>query len=92
MFERLRTIFNLPGQLLLSWRLLRDPRVPLMPKLIVAGAVLLILGPLDLFDWLPLVGGAGGIALLALVLRGFVDAAPEDVREEHMAALGMHSS
>ena len=92
MFGRLRTLFNLPGQLLLGWHLLRDPRMPLMPKVVFGGTVLLILSPLDVIDWLPVLGGAGSIAMLALVLRSFINAAPEDVRQHHMSLLGMHDS
>ena len=92
MVQRFRILFQLPGHMLLSWRLLRDGRVPLFPKLVVVGAVLLVLSPLDVLDWLPVVGGAGGLALLAVVLRGFINAAPEDVRAEHEAMLGLHSA
>jgi uncharacterized membrane protein YkvA (DUF1232 family) len=92
MIDRLRAIVDLPGQLQLSWRLFRDPRVPAASKVIAAGVVLVILSPLDLFDWLPLVGGAGSLALLAVVLRSFINAAPEDVRAEHEALLGLRTS
>ena len=92
MIQRVHTLFQLPGQMLLSWQLLRDARVPLLPKLVLVGAVVLILSPLDLIEWLPVVGGAGGLALLAVVLRGFVKAAPEDVRTEYESLLGLRSS
>ena len=90
--QRLRTLFHLPGQMVLAWRLLGDGRMPLLPKLVLAGAVLLILSPLDLIEWLPLVGGAGGLALLAVVLRGFINAAPENVRAAHESVLGLRGS
>jgi uncharacterized membrane protein YkvA (DUF1232 family) len=89
MIQRLRTLFQLPGQMLLAWRLFRDDRVPLLPKLVLAGAVLLVLSPLDVVEWLPVVGGAGGVALLAIVLRSFINAAPEEVRAEHELRLGL---
>ena len=92
MIGRLRTLFEIPGQMLLSWHLLRDQRVPAMPKVVLVGAVLLVLSPLDLFDWIPVVGGVGGLAMLAIVLRSFINAAPEDVRVEHEARLGLHGS
>ena len=87
--QRLRTFVQLPGQMLLTWHLFRDNRVPLLPKLVLAGAVLLVLSPLDVVEWLPLVGGAGGVALLAIVLRSFINAAPEEVRAEHELLLGL---
>jgi uncharacterized membrane protein YkvA (DUF1232 family) len=90
MIERIRTLIGLPGQLLLGWRLFRDPRVPTLPKVILVGAIVLILSPLDVLDWIPVIGGAGSIALLAVVVRTFINAAPDDVRAHHMAALGMN--
>ena len=89
MFERLRMLTRLPGYGLLSWRLFRDPRVPVPAKAIAAGAIALILSPLDLLDFVPFAGGAGEIALITLVLRTFINAAPDEVRAEHMAALGI---
>jgi uncharacterized membrane protein YkvA (DUF1232 family) len=90
--ELIRTLVGLPGQILLGWRLFRDPRVPTFSKVVFVGAVLLILSPLDVVDWIPLVGGAGGLALLAIVLRSFINAAPEDVRAHHMSLLEMSQS
>lgn len=89
MFERLRMLTRLPGYFALSWRLFLDPRVPSLSKALTLGAFALILSPLDILDWIPGVGGAGEVALLALVLRAFIMAAPEDVRQEHAAALGI---
>jgi uncharacterized membrane protein YkvA (DUF1232 family) len=89
MFERLRILAHLPGYLVLSWRLFRDSRVPTQSKVLTIGAIALILSPLDILDWVPGVGGASEVVLLALVLRSFIMAAPEDVREEHAAALGI---
>ena len=77
--------------MLLGWRLFRDDRVPLLPKLVLAGAVVLVLSPLDLVEWLPF-GGVGGVALLAIVLRSFINAAPEEVRAEHELRLGLRPS
>lgn len=92
MIQRLRVIFQLPGQMLLSWHLFRDPRVPLLPKVVLAAAVVLVLSPLDVVEWLPVVGGAGGLALFALALRSFINAVPEEVRTEHESQLGLRVS
>jgi uncharacterized membrane protein YkvA (DUF1232 family) len=91
MFQRLRLLYRLPGYGMLSWRLFRDPRVPTAPKAMAIGAIVLILSPLDFLDWIPFAGGASEIALLVLVLRSFINAAPEEVRAEHMAQLGINS-
>jgi len=89
MIQRLKSLVELPGQVLLGWRLFLDPRVPSLSKAVAIGAILLLLSPLDILDWIPVVGGAGSIALVGVVLRSFINAAPEDVREEHMASLGL---
>jgi len=91
MFQRLRLLARLPGYLLLSWRLFRDPRMPSPAKALAIGAFLLILSPLNVLDWIPFAGGASDVALLALVLRSFINAAPDDVRAEHMTVLGIES-
>lgn len=89
MFDRVRLLVRLPAMATLGWRLFRDPRVPVQSKAIAAGAVALVLSPLDVLDWVPVAGGAGELALIALVLRSFIEAAPEEVREEHMQHLGL---
>ena len=89
MFERLRLLLRLPGYLRLSWRLFLDPHMPTPAKAIAIGAVVLILSPLDVLDWIPVAGGVSEIVLLAIVLRAFINAAPDDVRAAHMAALGL---
>ena len=80
---------KLPGYGMLAWRLFRDPRMPTPAKGIAVAAVLLILSPLDVLDWVPFMGNVGELALITLVLRAFINAAPEEVRQEYMAALGI---
>ena len=89
MFQRLRSLLRLPAYLLLSYRLSRDPRVPAFAKGVAVGAVVLIVSPLDILDWIPIAGWGGEVGLILLVLRAFINAAPEDVRTEHMLAIGM---
>jgi len=89
MFQRFRMLLRLPSYLLLSYRLWRDPRVPTFAKGVALGAIVLILSPLDVLDWIPIAGWGGEIGLILMVMRAFINAAPEAVREEHMAAIGM---
>lgn len=89
MFDRVRLLVHLPAMATLGWRLFRDPRVPIQSKVIAAGVVGLVLSPLDLLEWVPVAGGAGELAVIALVLRSFIEAAPEEVRLEHMRQLGL---
>jgi uncharacterized membrane protein YkvA (DUF1232 family) len=73
----------------LSWRLLRDSRTPLGLKLFLAGAVLLIVSPINWIpNFIPVLGQMEDVALLALALNLFLRRVPPDLRKEHEAALG----
>lgn len=66
-------------------RLLADGRVPLGPKLLVVGALLYLIAPLDLVPdlALPGLGQLDDIAVLWLAARALVRLAPADVVAEH---------
>ena len=85
---RLRSLARLPGLMRLSLRLLPDPRIPAVTKAAALGAVALILSPLDLPNWIPLVGQGLDVVLIVAILDRFVRAAPQEVVREHTAALG----
>ena len=73
----------------LSWRVLRDARTPVGLKLLLAGAVLLIVSPINWIpNFIPVLGQMEDIALFALALNTFLKLAPANVRAEHEAALG----
>src|SRR6202162_1876328 len=67
--------------------LLRDERVPTAPKAVLLGALVLIVSPIDLPAWVPLMGELDMLALAVLAVSTFIEACPEDVRREHEAAL-----
>jgi uncharacterized membrane protein YkvA (DUF1232 family) len=71
----------------LAYCLLRDKRVPAAPKAVLLGALVLIVSPIDLPAWVPLMGELDMLALGVLAVSTFVEACPEDVRREHEAAL-----
>ena len=73
----------LPDLLVLTGRLLRDPRVPRRWKLALAALAAYLAFPLDLVpDFIPVAGQLDDVILVALVLRGLVRATgPELVRE-----------
>jgi uncharacterized membrane protein YkvA (DUF1232 family) len=73
----------------LTWRLLKDPRVPLPIKLIIPGVVgLYVLSPIDFMpDVLPLIGQIDDIAVLFGGVMLFIQMCPPDVVDEHRAAL-----
>ena len=77
MLHRLRwikqLIRDLPQQLELAYCLVRDPRVPLGPKVGVVGVLGLVVAPvIDLPEEVPLVGELDVLALTLLSLRVFI--------------------
>ena len=73
----------------LSLRLLRDARTPLAPKLFLVAAVALILSPINIPSFIPVLGQLEDLALLALALSLFLKGVPAELRLEHQAALGI---
>src|SRR6266566_4159610 len=53
----------------------------------VLGALALIVSPIDLPAWVPLMGELDMLALGVLAVSTFIEACPEDIRREHEAAL-----
>ncbi|MGD8397559.1 MAG: DUF1232 domain-containing protein [Anaerolineae bacterium] len=73
----------------LSWRLLRDGRVPGWVKLIPVAGLLYLLSPVDIVPdfLLPGLGEIDDIVLLLLAAKVFVDLSPPHVVSEHLADL-----
>lgn len=73
----------------LVWRLLNDPRVSPLTKLIIPGLVLLYLFfPLDLApDPIPLLGQLDDLAVLLIALRAFIAFCPPEVVRQHQMGL-----
>jgi uncharacterized membrane protein YkvA (DUF1232 family) len=73
-------------QLRLIWRLMRDPRVNWLLKLIpIAGVGYLLLGPLDLItDIVPVLGLTDDAGIILGSLWLFVEMCPPDIVKEHM--------
>jgi uncharacterized membrane protein YkvA (DUF1232 family) len=80
-------LVDVPRHGKLAYCLLRDERVPAAPKAVLMGALVLIVSPIDLPGWVPLVGELDMLALAVLAVSTFIEACPEDVRSEHEAAL-----
>jgi uncharacterized membrane protein YkvA (DUF1232 family) len=72
----------------LAWRLARDRRTPLLPKLLLGAAILYAISPLDLLpDVIPFVGQIDDLAVLAFAIDQFFKNVPDWLRAEHEAAL-----
>jgi uncharacterized membrane protein YkvA (DUF1232 family) len=87
-FTRVRTLLSdVPTHAKLAYCLLRDERVPAAPKAALAAALVVIVGPLDVPAWIPVMGELDMLALGILAVKVFVDACPEAIVDEHRAAL-----
>src|SRR3982750_1923188 len=74
----------IPNLLLLSARLMVDPRVPAKERLLVAGAIIYAFVPLDLIpDMLPFVGQVDDAYLIALTLLRLMTVTDPRVVKEH---------
>jgi uncharacterized membrane protein YkvA (DUF1232 family) len=80
-------LVDVPRHGKLAYCLLRDDRIPTAPKAVLLGVLLLIVSPITLPKWIPLMGELDRLALGVLAVATFVEACPEDVRREHEAAL-----
>ena len=80
-------LVDMPRHGKLAYCLLRDDRVPIAPKAVLLGALVLIVSPIDLPAWVPLMGELDMLALGVLAVSTFIEACPEDIRREHEAAL-----
>lgn len=90
-----RLDLNVIERLRLGWRLLRDPRIPTWPKLLVPLAAIYVISPIDgIPDLIPLLGWADDMSVIGLILAVvamLVRWAPQDVVAEHAANLGFIS-
>jgi uncharacterized membrane protein YkvA (DUF1232 family) len=80
-------LVDVPRHGKLAYCLLRDARVPAAPKAVLLGVLVLIVSPIDLPAWVPLMGELDMLALGILAVSTFIEACPEEVRREHEAAL-----
>jgi uncharacterized membrane protein YkvA (DUF1232 family) len=74
----------LPNMLHLCGRLMTDRRVPRTEKLLLAGAIIYAISPLDLIpDMIPFVGQIDDVYLIALTLLRLINRTDERVVREH---------
>ena len=74
----------LPNLILLFKDLLRDPRVPRGPKIVLAIGIVWLVSPIDLLpEFLPVLGPLDDAVVAALVLRHLVHRAGAEVVREH---------
>ena len=88
-FNRIRLLTRFPFVSRLALRLLRDSRVPWRTKAAVFTALALVFSPLRLRRWIPFVGQASMVVLVADVLDVFIRMAPRDVVQDCIKELGL---
>ena len=79
----------IPNMLLLSVRLLADPRVPAVDRALLAGAIVYAIIPFDLIpDMIPFVGQIDDVYLIALTLLRLMERTDPQVVREHWSGGG----
>lgn len=74
----------IPDMAALCRGLVRDPRVPVGSKLLVGGALVWVLSPIDLVpEFIPLLGPLDDVIVVGLVLRHLIKRAGVEVVQEH---------
>jgi uncharacterized membrane protein YkvA (DUF1232 family) len=85
---RVRTVvLEVPRNAKLAYCLLRDERAPSGPKIALTAALAVIVSPLDVPAWIPVAGELDALALGVLAVKVFIEACPEELIQEHRAAI-----
>jgi uncharacterized membrane protein YkvA (DUF1232 family) len=81
-------ISHLPSFVKLFSRLVKDSRVDLRPKLVLAGVLAYLILPTDLIpDFLPVLGQVDDLVVIFLGLKLFIRLCPKDVVQEHVRSI-----
>jgi len=83
-----KLLTHLPSFFKLFSRLVKDPRVALSPKLLLAATLAYVIIPIDIFpDFLPGVGQLDDLAVMLAGLKFFLRLCPPEVVQEHLRAI-----
>ena len=66
--------------------------MPSAPKAVLLAALAVIVSPIDFPAWIPVLGELDMLALGLLAVQTFIEACPDEVRREHLAALSAKDS
>lgn len=81
-------VMFLPQFARVFWRLMTDPRVPILPKMVPVLALLLMFTPPALeLDFVPLVGELDWILVTMAALKLFIWLCPPDLVREHVSRI-----
>ena len=84
-----RIVQDGPKYLTLFRRLLLDPRVPLLAKALLIGGIVFAVSPLNLPQFIPVVGALDDIGIVLFVGNLLLKQTPPDVLSEHRRAVGL---
>ena len=89
----LLSLVHLPNFFKLFWRLFKDGRVGIMPKLLLFAIAAYVILPVDLLpDIFPGLGQLDDLLLVFLGLKGFIWLCPREVVREHVQAIAAEVS
>lgn len=80
---------SVPRQLQLFRLLLLDPRTPVLPKAILVGALIFAVSPLNLPNFIPVIGTLDDIGIALFAGNFFLKQVPAHVMAEHRHAVGL---
>jgi uncharacterized membrane protein YkvA (DUF1232 family) len=84
-----KAIAAIPNLTKLGYRLMRDPRVPVKQKAFLGAALAYMVSPVDIIpDFIPFLGRADDLVILAFALNAMFDAAGEALVHEHWDGTG----
>jgi hypothetical protein len=83
-----RLVGYLPQFVRVFWRLMKDPRVPLLAKLVPVLALLLMISPPAIeLDLVPILGEIGWLVVGVLAFKILVWLSPPEVVREHVSRI-----
>src|SRR5438105_3971838 len=87
-WSTLKLLWHLPTLTRLFFRLVSDRQVAWVGKALFFGALLFIVSPLDVPNFVPVLGELSDVALALLACRLFINACPEALVAAHLTAIG----
>jgi len=88
---RIMALRRLPTLLRLGYVLFKDERVPVWQRVAVVALLGLIFSPVDIANFVPVVGQFWDYTLAVVVLDAFIQMAPADVVNEHIRSLKLEN-
>lgn len=78
-----------PKQFQLFRLLLLDPRIPVLPKALLVGALVFAVSPLNLPNFIPIVGALDDIGIVLFAGNFFLKQVPAHILSEHRRVVGL---